>query len=139
MALGTSYYVDIDFYTDKVYSVVNEEMRRRIGLVTSLLKNTVLVNISIPVEKITTPSGRVVKKRSDPGEFPRTDTGKLIATMMSGVHEPVPGIQEGYVGSPLDYGLYLETGTRKMAKRPFLTQTLFEQLPVVQSILSSKI
>jgi len=54
---------------------------------------------------------------SAPGEAPATNTGRLIQSILW---------QLGYqglsaeVGSPLDYASYLETGTKRMAARPWL-------------------
>lgn len=71
-------------------------------------------------------SGRIYSKgkgkihiASRPDEPPAIDTGNLRASIQSKVQ--VRGINViGEVGSDMPYSLYLELGTRTMAKRPYL-------------------
>lgn len=70
-------------------------------------------------------SGRVYKKgkkihiASAPGQPPAIDTGNLRASIQNKVG--VRGLNViGEVGSDMPYSLYLELGTRTMAKRPYL-------------------
>jgi len=73
---------------------------------------------------------------SQPGSPPAPDSGLLRTSIMSDVRIVGVGV-EGRVGpdidkiaaaaeagTDVDYGLYLEIGTRKMAARPFLRPTL---------------
>lgn len=60
-----------------------------------------------------------VHKASAPGQYPATDTGTLSRSII--VERSVPGPRmEGTVGTRLEYGSWLEFGTTKMAKRPWL-------------------
>ena len=52
---------------------------------------------------------------SFPGNPPAPDTG----TLKNSIHYNI-GDCEGNIGTNLDYGLYLETGTERMAPRPWL-------------------
>lgn len=122
----------VKFYTREFISRVDSVMKKRVGLATSLLKGKVIFNIGIPVERITGPKGGVKVIRSEPGEYPRKDTGLLVATMMHGVKSS-PGVSEGYVGTPLDYGVELEV---KM-NRSFLKRTLAENAGVIKGILTA--
>lgn len=74
--------------------------------------------------------------RSKPGEAPAVETGVLRASMMTDVSIVGLGVT-GKVGPDIDhirkhtdpgtdveYALYLELGTRKMASRPFLRPAL---------------
>lgn len=71
-------------------------------------------------------AGRVYKKgkgkihiASMPGGVPAIDTGMLRASIQNKVK--VRGLNViGEVGSDMPYSLYLEIGTRTMAKRPYL-------------------
>ena len=56
---------------------------------------------------------------SRPGHPPRIDTGVLVKSIMSETHRSQNSI-ETRVGTNIDYGLYLELGTEKMAPRPWL-------------------
>lgn len=64
---------------------------------------------------------------SDPGEPPKTVTGRLRSSISHEVfyspNDPL-GVK-GYVGSNVEYALYLELGTEKMEPRPFLRPTVF--------------
>jgi hypothetical protein len=54
---------------------------------------------------------------SAPGEAPATNTGRLIQSILWQLgHQGI----SAEVGSPLDYASYLETGTKRMAARPWL-------------------
>ena len=50
-------------------------------------------------------------------------TGELGASIRNEVDE---GAKEVFVGSDLDYALYLEYGTRKMQAQPYLRPALYE-------------
>ena len=61
-----------------------------------------------------------IHKASPPGAFPNTDTGELKRrTQVTEYAKPAPQMR-GVIGTNLKYGLYLERGTSKMAKRPWL-------------------
>ena len=55
---------------------------------------------------------------SSPGNMPARDLGALSASLQT---ELVPGKAKGYYYTVMDYGVYLEYGTSKMAPRPFMT------------------
>ena len=54
---------------------------------------------------------------SRPGDAPNTDTGALVRSIA--VEPPMPA-ETMFVGSGIDYALWLETGTRRMRPRPWL-------------------
>lgn len=69
-----------------------------------------------------TPGGKVSKYQhrvSAPGKPPALDMGNLMNSIQSRVTVGA-AIVKGEVGSDIDYALYLEIGTSKMAARPFL-------------------
>jgi HK97 gp10 family phage protein len=76
-------------------------------------------------------TGRVYKRRgiehqaSAPGEPPATDTGALIASIVSGAEIEGAGLV-GFLEARAGYAIHLEFGTRKMAARPFLTPSVEE-------------
>lgn len=129
----------LDWYGDQVKRTVFEVSRRRVVAAVAYFKKRVISNLSVPVGTITGPRGGITKIRSKPGEFPRKDTGELIRTLDSGIVILPGGIWDGWVGTPLDYGLYLEVGTRKMAARPWLTRTLYEEQAAITAILTAPI
>jgi len=78
---------------------------------------------------------RVVKKHfaSKPGTPPARLSGDLLKTTHSEV-EQGPLVVRGFVGSERDYALWLETGTRNMAPRPFLRPALQRQHDEIERI-----
>lgn len=71
---------------------------------------------------------------SSPGEEPKKVTGFLQRSI---AHEMSDDGQQAYVGTNLDYGLYLETGTSKMAARPWLRSTLLKEQETISKIIAT--
>ncbi len=69
---------------------------------------------------------------SQPGEFPKRVIGDLVRSI---AHEPAPDKLNWKVGTASIVGLYLEFGTRKMAARPWLSQTLLLERDNIMRIL----
>lgn len=72
---------------------------------------------------------------SAPGESPAVDSGNLagsIAVLMEST-------LEAKVGTPVDYSLFLEEGTSRMAARPLWERTARESLPTLEAILQAEI
>lgn len=126
----------MEWFIREVSSKVAVTMRQRVGLATQYLKNKVVRNISTPVVKGTGPrGGRVVMGRSVAGEFPHAETTQLMKTIFGEVRETSPGVFDGFVGTPLDYGLILET----QMDRSFLVRTLREEQGTIKRILTGPI
>ncbi len=125
----------IDWFINNVSNKVNLTMEKRVGLATELVKSQTVKNISRPVTKAAGPrGGRVILNRSKPGEFPKADTTQLMKSIFARI-EKRKGVTDGFVGTPLDYGLILET---KM-NRSFLRRTLLEEQHRVKKILTGPI
>ena len=60
---------------------------------------------------------------SSPWNPPHVDTGELIASIDVAA---VPSTLEVYIGSTLDYAVYLEEGTPSMEPRPFMIRALVQ-------------
>lgn len=122
-----------ELFLDEVIDRVQMSVEQRVRTATEHLRKTIVDNISTPVTKALGPrSGRVVvTERSKPGEFPRADTTLLMKTIFDDV-EFVDGGWEGRVGTPLDYGVFLEL---KM-DRSFLVRTLNEEYDEIERILT---
>lgn len=108
----------------------------RIRLACQILRDRVVSNISVPVVKVRKKLTRgprvgqtvtVVVERSKPGEYPRADTTQLMKTTFWEMRDELTGI----VGTPLDYGVVLET---KM-DRSWLRRTLNEQEGTLRRII----
>jgi hypothetical protein len=121
----------LQWFADQVANVVELSMRQRVRLAAAYLKTKVVKNISVPVVKGVSKSGRrVVMERSVPGEFPRADTTNLMKGIFDEVRE-VGGGWEGYVGTPTAYGLMLEL----RMDRSFLVRTFYEERPMITKIM----
>ncbi len=68
-------------------------------------------------------SGRVYGRHqaSAPGEFPKSETGQLVSSLLFRVGGDK---LSAFFGTKLAYGRYLEFGTSRMAARPWLQPTL---------------
>jgi hypothetical protein len=122
--------VTIQWFGDQVQRNITVGMRSRTRLAAQLLRDRVVVNISRPVTKIKSKSGRTrvdPASRSKPGEFPKADTTRL----MKDIYWESRGDLVAIVGTTLDYGLWLET----RMDRSFLRRTLREQQNMIRRIL----
>jgi HK97 gp10 family phage protein len=71
---------------------------------------------------------------SRPESPPNTDTGALIKSVQTEVQT-----WDVYVGTNLEYSKWLEFGTKKMEKRPFLTPAYASQTPKIMQLLERKL
>lgn len=126
----------IEWFIKEVSDKVALTMKQRVFVCTELLHAKTVRNISKAVRVGVGPrGGRVVTGRSKPGEFPRADTTQLMKTLFKEVVQVNPNWWDGYVGTPLDYGLILETSMQ----RSFLRRTLLQEVPRIERILSGPI
>lgn len=79
---------------------------------------------------------------SDPGQPPAVMTGKLRASITHEVKKEIGGDIEARVGirggtepDTKNYGLFLEFGTSKMEKRPFLRPALAKNLKTIANLI----
>lgn len=123
----------LQWYGDRLAAGIEMNMEARMKLATQLLRDKVVINISVPVVKTAGKDGRIrVTERSSPGEFPRADTTRLMKDIFNDTVVERNRVR-GFVGTTLDYGLYLETSPR--LNRAFLVPTLNEMLPRLAQIL----
>lgn len=133
----------IEWFIDQVQNRVDLTFEERVEIAMQYLWTKVVNNISVPVVKevATLRSGpnkgkslTRVTERSVAGEFPRADTTTLRRTITSEVVKTAKGF-EGYIITPLDYGMILET----RMDRSFLRRTLEEEIPQLERILGAKV
>lgn len=86
-------------------------------------------------------SGRVYNTQygkhqaSAPGEYPKSLTGKLVASLFKRTSSSTALTAE--VGTGLNYGKYLEFGTSRMLPRPWLRPSFLEILPAARNAVYS--
>lgn len=125
-----------DWFIDNVSNKVSLTMSQRLTMATQYLLTKVTQNISRPVTKVVGPrGGRVVLDRSLPGEYPKADTTQLLKTVFSDIKQLGKDSVEGFIGTPLDYGLILET----KLNRSFLVRTLNEERTNITKMLTGPI
>lgn len=72
---------------------------------------------------------------SAPGESPAVDSGNMTGS----ITQIFPSTLEARVGTPVEYALYLEDGTNKMAARPLWQKTASESLPTLEKMLKDEL
>jgi hypothetical protein len=137
VAFDTRRDVRIQWFIKEVSDKIRMTLMNRMRMATAYLLSRTVKNISVPVTKtVGKISGRIVASdRSKPGEFPRADTTQLMKTVFSDVRQDMPGVVDGFIGTPLDYGVILET----RMSREFLTRTLREEKRILISMLTGPI
>ena len=126
-------------HIEKVAREIDKAAEARVFEAVNLVRHRVLEKLS------GTRSGRRYRvpgttqwyTASAPGEAPAVATGALRQSIQVQVVRRDDGIV-GAVGSRLDTSVYLETGTRTMAPRPFLGPAFEESRPEIERILSEE-
>lgn len=120
-----------EWFIKEVSDTVDLTMKKRVRIATEFVKNKVIKNISRPVTKTIVGGRVVVTDRSKPGEFPKADTTQLMKTIFTDFKTVSKHIHDGYVGTPLDYGLILEM----KLDRSFLIRTFNEERSNINRLL----
>ena len=129
---------DLKWFGNEAMASANLNLKQRMEIVTEYLVSKTVTNISRPVPKTKGKrSGRiVVTNRSKSGEYPKADTTQLKKSIAKDVKVVSQDIVDGYIGTPLDYGLILETSKR--LNRSFLTRTFREERGRVLQMLTGQ-
>ncbi len=141
---------NIEWYIENVTKKVDMTMLRRMREAVQYLQSKIVINISRPVTKTVVAQKIVVEKadktgkirkrkrtvkrvrvtdRSKPGEFPKADTTLLMKSIFHDI-KTSPGRVNGFIGTPIDYGVILEL---RMG-RSFLVRTLNEELATLRAM-----
>ncbi len=128
--------VNIEWFTEQFMRRMNLTMRQRMLVSVQYLQGRIVENISRPVTKtVSKRTGRIVSSnRSVAGEFPKADTTLLMKSIFHDVREGKDRVT-GYVGTPVDYGLILET----QMDRSFLARTLNEEIDTLRRMFTRRI
>ncbi len=97
-----------DVFTEGVHAI----MTIRVMTASEHLRNRVIKNLSVSSRSF---------GRSKPGQFPRADTGRLRNSIFKRM---VQGKLAGQVGTNLNYGLWLEYGTKATVILPVKRKVL---------------
>lgn len=127
----------VEWFIKEVSENIRLPLKKRVQIATQFLQDRIVKNISVSVI-IISKNGRSYTdetSRSAPGEFPRAETTQLMKSIFSEVREPQQGIIEGYVGTPIDYGVILELEM----DRSFMVRTLNEEQTKLIAIMTGPI
>jgi HK97 gp10 family phage protein len=113
----------------EVQRQIEAAMKRNLGAAVRIVANRAKVLLSVSG----TGRNRTQAGASAPGEPPRKQTGRLRASVAT----EVDGLT-GRVGTNVEYGRYLELGTRRMAARPWLRRALAESRAQVEMALARR-
>jgi len=72
---------------------------------------------------------------SAPGESPAVDSGNLIGSITVLMESTL----EAKIGTPVEYSIWLEESTERMAQRPLWERTAKESLPTLESMLATEV
>ncbi len=135
---------NIKWYGNRVFTLAtaaNVTAMRKAAYLVEIDVKTHFTGVDVAGEKARRAQGGKVEPggispRSKPGQPPAVQIGTLMSSIMNEVElsgtsvegRVGPDIQyiaaEAAVGTDVNYGLYLEMGTSKMAPRPFLRPAL---------------
>jgi len=118
----------IQWFDQQVMNGIRISMSGRLDMTAQLLRDKMVANVSLSVIK--NDAGTVIQ-RSVRGKFPRAETTHLMKTLFWDRRGQLTRI----VGTPLDYGLYLEVSL----DRSFLRRTLQEERRFVERMLTRRI
>ena len=133
----------LEWHGDAVKKALNASVERRLTLAAMSLQKFIRENLSVdqpkykPKKHKTRPRKGPAKyiglSPSRPGEYPKRLSGQLLRSIS---WENVgKGVRR--VGTNLRYGRWLETGTRKMLRRPWLSLAIRQHARFMQAILEA--
>jgi len=132
----------VNWHGAHVRAKLKSIMARRIQMAARYLRDRIKEQVSEPnAMMITTKSGKRRVKRgtrgtnpSLPGAYPKKVIGHFRRNI---VVEFNRSTMKSRIGTNVLYGKYLQTGTKKMAARPWLTLGLAQFGPQMQQILNA--
>lgn len=139
----------VEWNGEKWQKQFNTDIRLRVTAAAIYLTNVIKADISQPGTLVYSviPGGKFKRTirnftHSLPGNPPYLQTGRLRGSiaweLVDSTRVGEPGIYSR-VGTNLKYGLYLETGTRKMSARPYIKINMMKHRETLKAILTRKI
>lgn len=121
---------------DEVWAVaeVKKVVVDKLTAVGDHLTTAAVRNISTPPTPGDPSTGFPGKPHSFPGDYPFQQTENLKQSVHYEVDEDELSVK---VGTDVDYGTFLEEGTKTMAARPWLVRTLDEEDRTITDILEA--
>ncbi len=122
------------WYGDTVTAEINKEVGQRIKKAGIALRMHARQKVGRdqPTRTYGTSRTTVGLDPSKPGDYPKKVTAHLRRNIQA---EYDPRIQTSRIGTNVPYGKWLELGTSKMARRPWLSRALAESMGQLRAIL----
>jgi HK97 gp10 family phage protein len=126
-------------FNDKFIDGVEKQLKDNLFKAAVYLKTKIKERLNVtgnPILASRGPGGRHYRNEtvSAPGDAPHKMLGNLQRSIAHAVDSDG---KTAYVGSNLDYALYLEIGTSKMAARPFFRPIFQEEADTLAKILTT--
>jgi HK97 gp10 family phage protein len=114
--------------SDVITKKLEGKVRGRLRRIGAMLRKYIIMKITKGKTRRDGPS--------KPGQPPHVDTGRLRQSIAWELHSDGRGVR---IGTNVNYGKYLEEGTRHMAPRPYLRPSLKESRAMIKMILSGSL
>lgn len=119
------------WYGEQAKAEVTSLIALRIEYAARWFRDQIKLKLSVPG----TGRGGTLAGASAPGEYPRKQRGRLWASVQMRMER---ALLVAHVGTNLKYGKFLETGTSRMAARPWLSLAIAEFAEGIKSILAGR-
>ncbi len=123
------------WYGPQVKASVDKITMQRIRRACIAFRDFIRIKLSTPVTKLKGGGRRRIVGRSSPGDWPRKDRGHLRRNVQ---YEVDVAEKSGRVGTNVKYGKYLELGTKRMKRRPWMTRAVAAFQLRIKNILTGK-
>jgi hypothetical protein len=136
---GAKTQIEWNWYGVPLTAAIDKAMNTRLKAVGALGKRAAVIKISTPFRGAGE-ERRYQPKRtgaaSEPGDPPKRDIGRLAQSVIWTHNASAMTV---VIGTAVNYGFWLETGTTKMEARPWLVPMLNEMWQQFKAILTAPI
>lgn len=131
--------IKLEWNGSKVSKAMMKEARTRVYAASEYFRDALVKKLSgsRSGRSYRVPGTSTTYTASAPGQPPAVATGRLRQSVKTEIDEGKDYV-ESRTGTDLDYGRYLETGTRHMRPRPWLKPTFDEEESKLKKIIGGQ-
>jgi hypothetical protein len=119
----------------KLRKAIPPSLKKTIESIAKDVRNTAMASMLQPKHGIVYRKGTLTEHRaSAPGEAPASDTGDLLNSITVASRRNYTD-----VGSEKLHGLFMEKGTKRVKKRPYLAPALKKHAPKLERVLLAEL